>query len=121
MKRAVRWDGILPVKYSADGQSLGDEGNNTASGMTLADIREMKAYIHEQRLQAGINPADSPYDIVIGGTTPGEDPTRAVDVVRPYAEAGATWWLEAVWKTFYAAPGDIEILRKRIKQGPPRP
>ncbi len=31
--------------------------------------------------------------------TPGDDPARAAAIVQPWAEAGATWWLEAVWKT----------------------
>jgi hypothetical protein len=120
MQRAVRWDGILPVKYSSDGQSLADEGNALAGGMTPTDIREMKAYIEEQRLKAGIASSEKSFDIVIGGTTPGQDPARAAQIVRPYAQAGATWWLEALWKIFYKAPGDLEILRLRIKQGPPR-
>jgi hypothetical protein len=120
MQRAVRWDGILPVKYNAEGQSMADEGNNMAGGMSPVDIREMKTYIEEQRAQSRVVPADRPYDIVIGGDTPDEDPARTADIIRPYAEAGATWWLEAIWKTFYKHPGDIEILRKRIHQGPPQ-
>ena len=120
MRRAVRWDGILPVKYNAQGQSMADEGINMAGGMSPADIREMRAYIEELRAQSGKNLADHPYDIVIGGLTPSEDLAQAADIIRPYAEAGATWWLESIWRTFYARPGDIEILRKRIRQGPPR-
>ena len=27
-----------------------------------------------------------------------EDPERAIETVRPYAEAGATWWIEAMWE-----------------------
>jgi alkanesulfonate monooxygenase SsuD/methylene tetrahydromethanopterin reductase-like flavin-dependent oxidoreductase (luciferase family) len=120
MQRAARWDGILPAKYSADGQSLAEEGNALAGGMTPADIREMKAYIDALRSAEEIGQNGSRYDIVIEGDAPGEDPARAAEIIGPYVEAGATWWLEALWKTFYRYPGEIEILRKRIRQGPPR-
>ena len=31
-----------------------------------------------------------------GGVTPGDDPTRAAQIVETYAAAGATWWLEDI-------------------------
>ncbi len=113
MRRTLRWDGVLPFKMTADGTSLADGGNNLAGGMTPTDVREMKAFIDAQRAQT------TPFDIVLEGETPGDDRARAAAIVRPYAEAGATWWLEPVWKLFYAAPGDLGILRARIQQGPP--
>jgi hypothetical protein len=113
MRRTLRWDGVLPFKMTADGTSLADDGNNLAGGMTPTDVREMKAFIDAQRAQT------TPFDIVLEGETPGDDRARAAAIVRPYAEAGATWWLEPVWKLFYAAPGDLGILRARIQQGPP--
>jgi hypothetical protein len=36
--------------------------------------------------------------------------------VRPFAEAGATWWNESRW----GAMNDIDVVRTRIRQGPPR-
>ena len=51
----------------------------------------MRAFVQAQR---GVTP---PFDIVVEGETPGEDPAAAAVLVRPYAEAGATWWLEARW------------------------
>jgi len=53
------------------------------------------------------------------GETPGDDREKAAATVRPLADAGVTWWLEAVW----APPetqGGLEGMRTRIKQGPPR-
>jgi hypothetical protein len=120
MQRALRWDGILPNKFSADGQNLANDGSSTAGGMTPTDIREMKAFIDEKRSQIGIEPGARPYEIVVGGGTPRADLAQEADTIRPYADAGATWWLESVWKTFYAAPGDMQALRDRIKQGPPQ-
>ena len=73
----------------------------------------MMAYIDEHRTET------TPFDIVLEGDTPGEDDEKAAAIVQPYAEAGATWWIEAVWKLFYEFPGDLDIIRKRIQQGPP--
>jgi hypothetical protein len=54
-----------------------------------------------------------PFDIVVDGQTPGGD-ARAVEKVRPYAEAGATWWIETMWDEH-----ELEPVKKRILQGPP--
>ena len=104
MQRALQWDGILPVKLNSD-ESFGE--------MTLSDIRDMHASIAEQRTQAGLT---TPFDIVVEGKTPGDDQAKAVDIVRPYAEAGATWWTEAMWEE----PNGYAEVRARIQQGPPR-
>jgi hypothetical protein len=81
--------------------------------MTRGDIREMRQSIEEQRAQAGLT---APFDIVIEGTTPGDDLAKAAGIVRPYAEAGATWWTEAMWEE----PNGYAEVRARIRQGPPR-
>jgi hypothetical protein len=70
----------------------------------------MKAYIEERRT------ASTPFDIIYEGRTPGGDPAKARQIVRPFAEAGATWWMEAMW----TAPNSPADVRKRIQQGPPR-
>jgi alkanesulfonate monooxygenase SsuD/methylene tetrahydromethanopterin reductase-like flavin-dependent oxidoreductase (luciferase family) len=114
IRRAIHWDGILPVKMTADGQSLADDGYAQAGGMTPDDVREMKAYVDQRRT------LDRSFDIILEGDTAGGDSARAAGIVRPYAQAGATWWVEAVWKFFYSDPGDVEVVRQRIRQGPPR-
>lgn len=103
LRRALRCDGILPMKM-LPGEPMTD--------MTPQDIRELVAYVREHR------PGDAPYDIVLEDETPGDDPERAADKVRPYAEAGATWWLEAVWRT-PETQGGLAGIRERIRQGPP--
>jgi hypothetical protein len=37
------------------------------------------------------------FDIVWEGQKPGDDPDRSSYIVRPFAEAGATWWIESPW------------------------
>ncbi len=101
MQRVLRWDGLLPNKLNADG-SFGE--------VTPADIQAMQAYIDEHRAQT------TPFDIVVEGRTPGENHAQAVSQVRQWAEAGATWWLEAM----SSAPNGPDDVRARIRQGPPR-
>ena len=101
MQRALRYDGLLPNARGADG---------APRDVTPDDIREMAAYVAERRNQS------TPFDIVMEGETPGDDPAQAAAIVRPFAEAGATWWNESRW----GAMSDVELVRTRIQQGPPR-
>ena len=59
----------------------------------------------------------TPFDIVMEGETPGDDPVVAMAMLLPLAQAGVTWWLEDVW----ARPEQegVEGMKKRIQQGPP--
>jgi alkanesulfonate monooxygenase SsuD/methylene tetrahydromethanopterin reductase-like flavin-dependent oxidoreductase (luciferase family) len=56
-------------------------------------------------------------DIVTEGETPPADPVRAAAIVRPYAEAGATWWLESMWE--WEGVARNYDMRTRIRSGPP--
>jgi alkanesulfonate monooxygenase SsuD/methylene tetrahydromethanopterin reductase-like flavin-dependent oxidoreductase (luciferase family) len=107
MRRAVRYDGLLPAM-------MGEDGRVSMRGPTADEVRAMKAFVEANR--AG----ETPFDIVLEGDTPGDDAEQASAIVRPYAEAGATWWLEAVWRFFYATPGQVDGMLTRIRQGPPR-
>lgn len=101
MQRALRYDGLLPTKLNADG-SLAE--------VTPADIQAMKAYAMEHR------DPKTPFDIVWEGETPADDREQAQSLVRPWAEAGATWWMESRWGN----PTRLDEARARIRQGPPR-
>jgi hypothetical protein len=50
----------------------------------------------------------------------GQSAEEAAAKLRPYAEAGVTWWLESVWEVYYANPNELEEMRTRIRQGPVR-
>jgi alkanesulfonate monooxygenase SsuD/methylene tetrahydromethanopterin reductase-like flavin-dependent oxidoreductase (luciferase family) len=100
MNRALRYDGLLA--YTTRGEVVPE------------DVRAMRAYVEEHRV--GMNLEAVPFDIVWEGQTPGDDPGRAARMVRPFAEAGATWWIESPW----LPPNESEDLRRRIRQGPPR-
>ena len=96
MDRALRYDGLLA--YTTRGE------------VTPDDVRAMKAYAAENR------GGSAPFDIVWEGQTPGDDPEAARRTVQPFADAGATWWIESPW----TPPNAPEDLSRRIRQGPPR-
>ena len=100
MGRALRYDGMLAATVG---------GSAASPGVTPGAISEIRAYVEENREE------DGTFDIVWEGQTPGEDPKQAASIVRPFAEAGATWWIESPW----SPPNEPDDLRRRIKQGPP--
>lgn len=99
MRRAIAWDGIIPQRYGA---------SPAEARMKPDDVRALKAYVEEHRQAA------TPFDILAGGSTPSKSRKRAIEIVRPFIEAGATWWLEENWTASAAK------VRARIQQGPPR-
>jgi len=99
--RAAHWDGFCPAR-------LPDE---QGSGyIKPADIRDIKTYIAMHRSSS------APFDLVVGGHTPGNDLAKARAQIEPFIEAGATWWCEFV----LPGPGEADRALTRIKQGPPR-
>lgn len=95
MRRALRWDGIIPQKHKS------------MERMTPAEVHELKQFVDRHRASS------EPFDIVVGGTTPGANRKRAAKTVSAFQDAGATWWLES-------AMTSLDKLGKRIRQGPPR-
>lgn len=103
MQRVLRYDGLLPNTMTAKGKHR---------KATPKDIQAMKVFVDGKRQ------AKTAFDIIVEGTTPGDNPGKATAIIRKWAKAGATWWIEAMW----SAPQDANGLRailKRIKQGPP--
>ncbi len=98
MKRVLKCDGLLCLKMEADGKF---------ADVQPEDIRQMKAYVAANRT------LETPFDIVVEGQTAGLEEGEAREKVSHWTEAGATWWIEAMWdKTEEQASG-------RIQQGPP--
>lgn len=101
MARALRYDGILPNFVEPDG-SQGEGSPERYAAIA--------AYAAQHRDTPG------PYDIVVEGVTPADDPAAAAAKVQPYIEAGGTWWVESPW----TPPNDVADLRRRIAAGPPK-
>jgi alkanesulfonate monooxygenase SsuD/methylene tetrahydromethanopterin reductase-like flavin-dependent oxidoreductase (luciferase family) len=140
MQRALKYDGIIPSARGDDGdmrQATPDEVRSIVTYLTeRRDIRGIEPKVRElQAKHGGKNPkqlqaditalvdeygdAARPYEIIVEGTTPADDAVAAAKVVRPWAEAGATWFNEAMWGASNDATGRAQV-RARIAAGPPR-
>jgi alkanesulfonate monooxygenase SsuD/methylene tetrahydromethanopterin reductase-like flavin-dependent oxidoreductase (luciferase family) len=97
-RRAARFDGVVPVSSDIE------------KSLTPDDTRAIVAFIKSHRT------SDAPFDVVHSGETAGENAEQDREIVAPYIEAGATWWLEGIlpWKT------SLDKVRTRIRKGPPR-
>ncbi|MEV4253363.1 LLM class flavin-dependent oxidoreductase [Spirillospora sp. NPDC049652] len=107
MRRAARFDGAVPLFVSA----------SHGHAPPVHEVRDLVAYVREQREALPEGRDARPFEIVVGGVSP-TDPARAADLLGPLAEAGATWWDER-------QPMDGDDLDRlapvlaRVEQGPP--
>jgi alkanesulfonate monooxygenase SsuD/methylene tetrahydromethanopterin reductase-like flavin-dependent oxidoreductase (luciferase family) len=96
-RRAAQYDGICFKSINHD----------THKWLSLEDFQAGLSYIHAHRIQ------HTPFDVIMSGETP-HDRLEAREVVAPFQEAGATWWVEeGLGWTF-------EEFQARIRSGPPR-
>jgi alkanesulfonate monooxygenase SsuD/methylene tetrahydromethanopterin reductase-like flavin-dependent oxidoreductase (luciferase family) len=98
LHRAARWDGIYLMTANQE----------TGELLTAEEIREIVAYLKAQRESV------DPFDVAVNGETPA-DARKGAEIVEPYIEAGATWWIE-----FEDPYQTFEGYRERIRGGPPR-
>jgi alkanesulfonate monooxygenase SsuD/methylene tetrahydromethanopterin reductase-like flavin-dependent oxidoreductase (luciferase family) len=103
MARAITYDGIVP-------SARGEDGNMRQ--VNPEELAAMRHWISERR-------DISSFDIVVEGTTSTSDPERAAAKVRPWSEAGATWFLEARWGVT-EGEATMDSVRRRLEAGPPR-
>ncbi len=109
LERAARWQGVFPA---VAGGSLEDPG----SRLTHDGLRELVDRIGTLRADAGRTMEG--YDVVVEGDSHGDFGTVRPPL-DPWAEAGATWWVESWWDLPDDASGRTE-LRRRLELGPPR-
>jgi alkanesulfonate monooxygenase SsuD/methylene tetrahydromethanopterin reductase-like flavin-dependent oxidoreductase (luciferase family) len=95
-RRAAKWDGVIP------------EPARPNTRIKPKDLLEILAYVKRHRTQS------ASYEVTVEGSTPG-DPAEGAEIVSPYIEAGATWWLEDLheWRD---SPSNMSA---RIQHGPP--
>ncbi|MCZ7544028.1 MAG: LLM class flavin-dependent oxidoreductase [Anaerolineae bacterium] len=106
-RRAARWDGVYPLLRG-----------DVPYDISPDTYREIVAYIAAHR------ESDAPFDVVhSNGGDPQDAPTRDLDRVAEYADAGVTWWLEQVnpWRFGWqgAGPWPLEAMRDCVLAGPP--
>jgi alkanesulfonate monooxygenase SsuD/methylene tetrahydromethanopterin reductase-like flavin-dependent oxidoreductase (luciferase family) len=93
MRRAIRWDGLV------------------SQASEPAELRAAVAWLDRERPSWRTDG----FEVIAQGTTP-SDPRKAEVLVRSWAEAGATWWVDADWNG-----GTLASQSRRIAAGPPRP
>jgi len=105
----------VPVDLGAlDDRGFGNVGEATGIVLQteeLRDIRAVAAHVRNHRAAAG---QSEPFEIVVQGSTPG-DPIAASAIAQPYADEGATWWIDGEWEDPTPAS-----LAARVAAGPPR-
>ena len=94
-RRAANWDGVYIMTKKTNGEQV-----------TPEDIKKILTYVEAHR------DSSEPFEVAFADET-SSDPEDSGKIVRPYAEAGVTWWLEGIW-------GSLNEMRKRIRSGPPR-
>jgi alkanesulfonate monooxygenase SsuD/methylene tetrahydromethanopterin reductase-like flavin-dependent oxidoreductase (luciferase family) len=100
LRRAARFDGFFPINTKWDPADL----------LTPAQLAEMLAVVRAER-----GDLDG-FEIVAAGYSDSSSRRAVAGLIAPYADVGATWWME----TLEPQRGDLEELRKRIRMGPPR-
>jgi len=97
VRRAARWDGLC----------LKSRRQDTYEPLTPADVAETLAYVRAQRA------SDVPFDVAVSGESP-LDVSASRKQVQPFAEVGATWWIEE------GLGWSLDEFRGRVLAGPPR-
>jgi alkanesulfonate monooxygenase SsuD/methylene tetrahydromethanopterin reductase-like flavin-dependent oxidoreductase (luciferase family) len=101
-RRAARWDGVFPL-------FAGVESGEMPMPELLA---EAVRYTREQRP----DDAAGPFDVALECVSAGEDRAADAALAQDYARAGLTWWIEELgWFR-----GPLDIVRERVRRGPPR-
>ena len=97
LRRALRCNGVIPEPMDGD--------------LTPAVIREIRAWY-------SASGAPASFDIVVEGES-APNAVAAAAAIAPWAEAGATWWLETQWAQPRNAPEMLARFQARIAAGPP--
>lgn len=107
IRRAAQWDGFFPQKW----REL----------ISVEEWRGIMKTLDQHRT------SDAPMDLIQGGTTPGDDPAHAAEIVAPFEAIGLTWWMEHIdpWRFgldwgALMTPQAQERMNERIRQGPPK-
>jgi alkanesulfonate monooxygenase SsuD/methylene tetrahydromethanopterin reductase-like flavin-dependent oxidoreductase (luciferase family) len=96
MARAARWDGAVPIRFAS----------RALARVPASDIADVRDLVTQARGSV------AGYDLVVWAEV-APDPAAVPDLAGPYAEAGATWWIE----TAKPEPGWWEGAVQRVAGG----
>jgi alkanesulfonate monooxygenase SsuD/methylene tetrahydromethanopterin reductase-like flavin-dependent oxidoreductase (luciferase family) len=103
VRRAARWDGVVPLFEDA----------KHGQAPPADELRDLVTYVYQQR---GTRAQDH-FEVIVGGASP-VDPAGQRDLIAPLADAGATWWDERQLQR----SDDLYRMRpvlRRVEAGPP--
>lgn len=109
LDRAARWDGVIPQVADTDA----DPGPKP---IALDRFAEIAGLVGDRRVAAGVR--DEPYDVLVEADSTGEFTQLDPAEPGPWADAGATWWVESWWSVQPGPDGLAEVAR-RVRAGPP--
>jgi alkanesulfonate monooxygenase SsuD/methylene tetrahydromethanopterin reductase-like flavin-dependent oxidoreductase (luciferase family) len=106
LRRAVRWDGVIPL-----GRDL--------PLIAMLTPEEMHEIVRSVTSLPGYT---LPFEVVHSGITGGTEAAYDREVVAAYQQVGVTWWVEKILPELWGSWTDwpLEAMRTRIRQGPPR-
>jgi alkanesulfonate monooxygenase SsuD/methylene tetrahydromethanopterin reductase-like flavin-dependent oxidoreductase (luciferase family) len=104
MRRALRYDGIIPTIADPSGGMRNPNPD---------EIPRIKKYIETERSSR------KPFEIVVEGRNLPSDEAKAREAVRPWAEAGATWFIATKWAAM-DNPKLMDEFLDTIGKGPPK-
>ncbi|GAB4577824.1 MAG: LLM class flavin-dependent oxidoreductase [Anaerolineales bacterium] len=99
MRRVIQYDGLIPNIL---------EGPPGPKPLLPTQVRDMRNWLDAN--QSG----DATIDIIVDGQTPAKEPGKHAEIVQPFVEAGATWWIESMWDK------SMKQVLDRLKKGPPK-
>src|SRR5690554_3806283 len=109
MRRTARWDGVMLQR------GAGSDGEGMLRPDEVADAVSWLR-VERERLHGEGFPLAEELDVVVEGELPA-DRDAAGALAREYADAGATWLIEAYWRPETATPA---FQLDRVRSGPPR-
>ena len=99
MQRVLKCDGLIPHVLAADG---------SMTELRPEHLRVMREYVETNRTLS------QPFDVIVEGTTFGLHGAQLRERLQPWADAGATWWMETCFGVTH------NELVERLRQGPPQ-
>jgi alkanesulfonate monooxygenase SsuD/methylene tetrahydromethanopterin reductase-like flavin-dependent oxidoreductase (luciferase family) len=102
MARVLKYDGLIAVIKKPDGSHI---------EITPEKVREMKEFVSKNRKVLGNHRKE--FDIIVDNMTT-TDQANGREILEHFAEAGATWWTEAMWGT-----KSYKKVFERVSAGPP--
>ena len=100
IRRAARWDGIVPVPIPLD--------HGGWRYLAPDEVRTLRATAARERS------TDAQFDMALSGQPRGPDPAAEQDRIAALTAAGATWWLE------WVPAADRATMHAAIARGPLR-